>query len=48
MTQITITLNGETVSADVEPRTSLADFIRDDQRLTGTLRNSTEYLALNQ
>jgi carbon-monoxide dehydrogenase small subunit len=36
MTQITLTINGEQVSAEVEPRTSLADFLRDDQRLTGT------------
>ncbi|NQU70821.1 MAG: (2Fe-2S)-binding protein [Rhodospirillales bacterium] len=36
MTQITITINGERISAEVEPRTSLADFLRDDQRLTGT------------
>ena len=36
MTQITMTINGELVSAEVEPRTSLADFLRDDQRLTGT------------
>ena len=36
MTQITMTINGERISAEVEPRTSLADFLRDDQRLTGT------------
>ena len=36
MTQISITINGEAVTADVEPRLSLADFIRDHRRLTGT------------
>lgn len=36
MTQLSLTINGETVSADVEPRLSLADFIRDHRRLTGT------------
>ena len=36
MTQLSLTVNGETVSADVEPRLSLADFIRDQRRLTGT------------
>ena len=33
-TRITLNINGESVSADVEPRTSLADFLRDRQRLT--------------
>ena len=36
MTQLSLTVNGETVSADVEPRLSLADFVRDQRRLTGT------------
>lgn len=36
MTRITLTLNGRKVSAEVEPRTSLADFIREQRRLTGT------------
>lgn len=33
---ITITVNDEQVTADVEPRTTLADFLRNTQRLTGT------------
>lgn len=33
---ITLTLNGETVSADVDPRTHLADFLRHQLKLTGT------------
>ena len=36
MTATTMTLNGTRVSADIEPRLSLADFIRDHQGLTGT------------
>src|SRR5580704_15743735 len=36
MTAVDLTINGKTVRAEVEPRTSLADFIREDQRLTGT------------
>lgn len=36
MSQITLTINGEQVTADVEPRLSLADFLRDHRRLTGT------------
>ncbi len=36
MTAVSLTLNGRPVSADVEPRTHLADFIRDTQTLTGT------------
>jgi len=36
MTATTLTLNGRAVSADVEPRLSLADFIREHQGLTGT------------
>jgi carbon-monoxide dehydrogenase small subunit len=33
---ITLTVNGETVEALVEPRQSLADFLRETQNLTGT------------
>lgn len=33
---IVLRLNGRTVSAQVEPRTSLADFVRDECHLTGT------------
>jgi len=36
MTELSININGEHITADVEPRLSLADFIRDRQRLTGT------------
>ncbi len=36
MTTTTLTINGRTVTADIEPRLSLADFIRDHQGLTGT------------
>ncbi len=36
MTAIDLTINGKKVRAEVEPRTSLADFLRNDQRLTGT------------
>ena len=36
MTAVAFTINGRPVSADVEPRTNLADFIRDTQTLTGT------------
>ena len=36
MSALTITINGEPVTAEVEPRMSLADFIRDQRRLTGT------------
>lgn len=35
-TEINLTVNGEDVRASVEPRTSLADFLRDGLRLTGT------------
>jgi carbon-monoxide dehydrogenase small subunit len=34
--RISLTVNGKPVSADVEPRTLLVDFIRDHLRLTGT------------
>jgi carbon-monoxide dehydrogenase small subunit len=33
---VTMTVNGEQVSADVEPRTLLVHFLRDQLRLTGT------------
>lgn len=33
---ISVSVNGATVSAEVEPRTLLADFLRDDCGLTGT------------
>lgn len=36
MTITKLTINGQIVTADVEPRLSLADFIRDNQGLTGT------------
>jgi len=36
MSDLTININGEHITANVEPRLSLADFIRDHQRLTGT------------
>ena len=34
--EISITINGQAVSADVEPRTLLVQFIRDNAGLTGT------------
>ena len=36
MTPISLTINGERVAAQVEPRTHLGDFLRDQLRLTGT------------
>ena len=36
MTATTITVNGRTVAAEVEPRLSLADFLREHEGLTGT------------
>jgi len=36
MTTISMTVNGEPVSADVEARTLLVHFLREDLRLTGT------------
>jgi aerobic carbon-monoxide dehydrogenase small subunit len=33
---VTLTINGQPVSADVEPRTRLVDFLRDHLQLTGT------------
>lgn len=34
--KITLQVNGKSVTRDVEPQTTLADFIREDLRLTGT------------
>ena len=36
MAAVTMTVNGKSVTADVDPRTLLVQFIREDQRLTGT------------
>jgi len=36
MIEISLTVNGEPVSASVDPRTSLADFLREKLHLTGT------------
>ena len=36
MSEVSLTINGRAVAARVEPRTSLADFVRESQRLTGT------------
>ncbi|WP_298261766.1 (2Fe-2S)-binding protein [uncultured Litoreibacter sp.] len=36
MTKVSMTINGKQVSGDVEGRTLLASFLREDQRLTGT------------
>lgn len=36
MTKVTMTINGKSVSGDIEGRTLLSSFLRDDQRLTGT------------
>lgn len=36
MTQVTMTVNGKSVSADIEPRTLLVQFLRQHLRLTGT------------
>jgi carbon-monoxide dehydrogenase small subunit len=36
MSAVSLTINGRAVGAEVEPRTHLADFIRDTQTLTGT------------
>jgi carbon-monoxide dehydrogenase small subunit len=35
-TPITLTVNGRTYRGEAEPRTTLADFLRDELRLTGT------------
>ncbi|MFV0294774.1 MAG: (2Fe-2S)-binding protein [Hyphomicrobiaceae bacterium] len=36
MTTVTMTVNGRTATADVDPRTLLVDFLRNHLRLTGT------------
>ena len=36
MTKVSLTVNGKAVSGDVDPRTLLVHFIRDNLRLTGT------------
>ena len=36
MTKITMTVNGKSASGDVEGRTLLVDFLRNDLHLTGT------------
>ncbi len=36
MTKVSMTVNGKAVSADVEPRTLLVEYIREHLRLTGT------------
>ena len=36
MTELSLKINGEDITVDVEHRLSLADFIRDHRRLTGT------------
>ncbi|MCP4617872.1 MAG: 2Fe-2S iron-sulfur cluster binding domain-containing protein [Bradyrhizobium sp.] len=36
MTTVAFTLNGTPITADVQPRTHLGDFLRDGQRLSGT------------
>jgi carbon-monoxide dehydrogenase small subunit len=36
MPSVSMTINGKKVSGEVEARTLLVDFIREDQRLTGT------------
>jgi carbon-monoxide dehydrogenase small subunit len=36
MTSVTLTVNGRQVTADVDPRTLLVDFLRSNLRLTGT------------
>ncbi len=36
MTTVSMTVNGSAVSADVEDRTLLVDYIRENLRLTGT------------
>ena len=35
-TKVSMTVNGKAVSADIDPRTLLVQFIRENQRLTGT------------
>jgi carbon-monoxide dehydrogenase small subunit len=36
MIRVDITVNGRMISAEIEPRTHLADFLRDQRMLTGT------------
>ena len=36
MTKLSLTVNGRRVAADIDPRTLLVDFLRNDLRLTGT------------
>ena len=36
MTAVSLNVNGRRLSADIEPRTHLADFLRESQNLTGT------------
>ncbi len=36
MTTVTMTVNGKSVTADIAPNTLLVEFIRNNQRLTGT------------
>jgi len=36
MTAITLTVNGRRIAAEVQPRTHLGDFLREQLRLTGT------------
>jgi len=36
MTKVTMTVNGRTVTADIDPRTLLVEFLRTNLRLTGT------------
>ncbi len=36
LVRISLTVNGRPVTADVEPRTHLADFLREKELLTGT------------
>ncbi|MFL5192244.1 MAG: (2Fe-2S)-binding protein, partial [Microvirga sp.] len=36
MTTVSMTVNGQSVTADVDPRTLLVQFLRDHLRLTGT------------
>ena len=36
MTTVSLTVNGQSVTADVDPRTLLVQFLRDTLRLTGT------------
>ena len=36
MTHVSMTVNGDVVEADIEPRTHLGDFLREHRFLTGT------------